>query len=262
MNIIALLNEKGGVGKTSLATHLAAGLAIRGERVMLVDSDPQGHATIAFGFAKEPGIHQLLTKQATFQDVMKVVPINRYAPEGATITGTLYLIPSNIDTRLIPGSIEDGLIVRRRFSELRNAIDTVIFDTSPTPSILHGSILMAVSGIIYPTKLEVWSFDGLRESMGHKKQFDTIRKSRSIPEIETLGIVPTMKRSKTVEHEANEELLRKSFGAQVWETVPERTIWAEVASAKKMVYALAPRSKAAGDAWKLVDKLQERVDAR
>ena len=59
MKIITLLNEKGGVGKTTIATHIAAGLAIRGQRVVLVDADPQGHATIAFGLTKGTGLLRL-----------------------------------------------------------------------------------------------------------------------------------------------------------------------------------------------------------
>ena len=70
MKIVTLLNEKGGVGKTTLATHLAAGLAIRGKRVILVDADPQGHATIAFGLSKEPGFYDLIVRNAPFQKVL------------------------------------------------------------------------------------------------------------------------------------------------------------------------------------------------
>lgn len=264
MKIITLLNEKGGVAKTTIATHIAAGLAIRGYRVVLVDADPQGHATIAYGLAKEPAFYDLIVRGAAFKDVLRLVPPERYTvPDSAgDVRGQLYVIPSNIETRSIPTSIEDGFIVLKRMNELRQAVDYVIFDTSPTPSLLHGSIYMATDGILYPTKLEVWSFDGLRESMVHKNQFTPIRQQYNLPEIEILGIIPTMKRQKTIEHKENERILKERFGELVWEAMPERTIWAEAASAKKMVYSIAPGSKTEGDAWRIVDTLMERVHAR
>ena len=65
--IISIASQKGGVGKTTLATHIAAGLAVKGHRVVLVDSDPQGHATVALGLPKEPGLYDLLVRDASFK---------------------------------------------------------------------------------------------------------------------------------------------------------------------------------------------------
>ena len=78
MKIITLLNEKGGVGKTTLATHIAAGLAFRGFRVVLVDADPQGHATVALGLPKEPGLYDLLVRDAPFKSVLRFIPAQVY----------------------------------------------------------------------------------------------------------------------------------------------------------------------------------------
>lgn len=78
MKIITLLNEKGGVGKTTIATHIAAGLAVRGMRVLLVDADPQGHATVSLGLQKEPGLYDLLVRDATFKSVLRFIPPKAY----------------------------------------------------------------------------------------------------------------------------------------------------------------------------------------
>ena len=71
MKIVTLLNEKGGVGKTTTATHLAAGLAIRGHRVLLLDTDPQGHATVTLGNKKMPGFYDLMVRNAAFEDIVR-----------------------------------------------------------------------------------------------------------------------------------------------------------------------------------------------
>jgi chromosome partitioning protein len=262
MKVISLLNEKGGVGKTTLATHLAAGLAIQGLKVVLIDADAQGHATMAFGLAKEPGFYNLIVRDADFREVLRLVPPERYAyaDDVAEITGQLMVIPSNVETRNISMSISDAFAVLKRVMQLRNAADVVIFDTSPTPSLLHSSIYMATDAIICPTLLEKWSFDGLRESIGHKNQFVPIRKQYNLGDIELLGIVPTMTRMQTLEHQDNLALLTKTFGDLVWDKIPVRTIWTEATSAKKTVFALAPGSKTEADAWNFVKRAMGVLD--
>lgn len=261
MKIVTLLNEKGGVGKTTVATHIAAGLAIRGNRVVLVDADPQGHATIAFGLPKEPGFYDLIVRNAPFQDVLRPVPAERFnlPDEAKNTTGQLLLVPSNAETRSIAVNTSDAFTVLKRFNQLRSAIDYVIVDTSPTPSLLHASIYMATDGIIYPTKCEAWSFDGLRESFDHKKSFTSLRQNYNLPDIQVLGIVPTMFRSKTTEHRENLNNLRQSFGDLVWKPLPVRTIWAEVASARRTVFSLAPGTATEADAWGLIDQLEAHI---
>jgi chromosome partitioning protein len=259
VNIITLLNEKGGVGKTTLATHIAAGLAIRGYRVVLADSDPQGNATTAFGAQKEPGFYDLIVRNAKFQDVLRLISPERYAlpDDAATIQGSLMLIPSNIESRNIAGSISDAFSVLRRFHQLRDMVDFVVFDTSPTPSLLHASIYMATDGIIYPTKCESWSFDGLRESLGHREQFDPLRMKYNLAPINVLGIVPIMFRTKTVEHSENLNLLKKAFGDIVWKPIPEAIIWAEAAGMKRSLFSIAPDSKATERMWDIIERLEK-----
>ena len=257
MKIITLLNEKGGVGKTTLAVHIAAGLAARGWRVLLIDADPQGHATVALGARKEPGLYEMLVREASFKDVLKVVPPQNYLPPETPSEGRLYLIPSNIETRVIPMMISDAMKVNKRVRMLKDVVDAVVFDTSPTPSLLHASIYLATDGIIYPTKCEYLSFDGLAESFQHRQASQPMREQYELGSITNLGIVPTMFRSSTLEHAENLKLLRQQFGSMVWRPIPQRTIWAEASSRHQTVFAIAPESKAASDAWHLVDKVEE-----
>lgn len=257
MQIITLLNEKGGVGKTTLATHISAGLALRGWRVVLADADPQGHATLGLGLSKEPGLYELLVRNSPFQHVMRSVPAEVYQPEEyEDIGGKLYVIPSNIETRNIANSISDAFAIEDRFRSLESSVDIVIFDTSPTPSLLHGSIYLATDFMIYPTKCEFLSFDGLSESMAHRDAAQSQREKWGLGKIHVMGIVPTMYRASTLEHSENLDRLRDRFGELVWPAISQRTIWAEAAALRQPVFAFAPNSNAAKDAWGLVERVE------
>lgn len=258
MKIITLLNEKGGVGKTTLATHIAAGLAIRGYRVVLADADAQGHATISLGLAKEPGLYNLLVRDTPFQDVLRHVPPEWYQPADDAVNngGELFLVPSNIETRSIATQISDAFTVLNRFSQLHGDIDVVIFDTSPTPSLLHGSIYLATDAIIYPTKCEYLSFDGLDFSLLHRQRMEPARNQWGLSPISILGIVPMMYRANTVLHQENLSDLRRQFGDVVWPEIAMRTGWAEASNISQLVYTFAPTSEAANEAWQLVDRVE------
>jgi chromosome partitioning protein len=259
MKIVTLLNEKGGVGKTTLATHIAAGLAVKGMRVLLVDADPQGHATVALGLQKEPGLYDLLVRDAPFKNVLRFIPPKVYQPDNQVTSGQLFVLPSNVETRNIASSISDSFAVTERFHELENSIDLIVFDTSPTPSLLHGSIYIATDSLLYPTTCEYLSFDGLVESIKHRQAAEAHRTQWGLDKIDVLGIVPTMFRAKTLEHSENFNQLRQQFGALVWDAIPQRTIWAEAAAIRRPVFSFAPDSQAAKDAWKLVGRVQEAL---
>lgn len=256
MKVITLLNEKGGVGKTTLATHIAAGLAVKDHRVLLIDADPQGHATVMCGLAKEPGLYDLLVRDAPFKEVLRFVPPDQYQIPGKPVVGQLFVIPSNVETRNIANSTSDAFGLHDRLQELESAIDFVVFDTSPTPSLLHGSIYLATDAIIYPTKCEYLSFDGLVESINHRNSAQTYRDKWNLGSINILGIVPTMFRTQTIEHAENLAALQKQFGKLVWPPMMQRTIWAEAATLRRPVFSAAPDSKAAGEAWTLVERVE------
>jgi len=256
MRIIALTNEKGGVGKSTIACALASGLAMRGYKVIIVDADPQGHATVSFGLKKEPGLYDLLVRETPFKEILRVPSPEVYSVPDQPVKGQLFVVPSNVETRSIPMQISDAFAVEDRFRELENAIDVVVFDTSPTPSLLHGSIYLATDAILYPTKCEFLSFDGLVESLTHREQIQPTRKRWGLENIEVMGIIPTMYRASTVVHQENLNQLKTRFGKLVWPEVAMRTTWAEASSAGQLVYRFAPESSAAREAWSIVDRVE------
>ena len=260
MKIITLLNEKGGVGKTTLSTHIASYLALKGMKVILVDADAQAHATVTLGIAKSSGFYDLMVRDESFQSVLRMVSPEVYEVPGEEVKGALYLIPSNVETRNIANSISDAFAIAEKFDEIRDVVDVVVFDTSPTPSLLHGAIYLATDAILYPTKCEFLSFDGLVESMKHRTQAETHRKRWGLDPIQMLGIIPTMYRGTTLEHEENLQEMKKMFGNAVWKPIPQRTIWTEITRMHSMVWTVAPQSQAAHDAFTLGERFVQELE--
>lgn len=261
MHVLTLLNEKGGVGKTTLATHLAAGLAVSGLRVMLIDADPQGHATLTFGLKKEAGLLNLLVNEWDFDEVIRVPnPVN-YQLVDKDVAGSLYVIPSDTGTRAIPSAMEDVTLLSTRLQEIEKDIDVVVFDTPPTPSLLHSSIYLATDGIIYPTECESFSMDGLAMSVNRRQNFDPLRLQINRKPIEIVGIIPNKYERNTVLHTEHLKVLLKAFGDQVWFPISKRTSWREAAAARKMIWTIGPDSKAAADAIKMVNRTMEKLKA-
>lgn len=264
MKTITFLNEKGGVGKTTLAVTLAAGLALRGKTVVMIDADPQGHTTIAFGMKKEPSFHDLVIRKSPFDKISYMIPKERYVPAGYIdqVKGRLILIPGDKETRTIAQNTDDAFGIIERVAEIIDYVDYVIFDTSPTPSLLHSMIYMATDGIIYPTQLEALSFDGLVSSMGNRRNYDAVRSQYGLPLTEILAVIPCRTRLKTLEHSSNMRNLLRTFGPEkVWRPIHERVAWAEAMGAKKSIFAHHPTSKAAEDGWRLIEQFENTVKA-
>lgn len=259
MQVITLINEKGGVGKTTLAINIACGLAARGSRVVVIDGDPQAHATIRLGVRKSPALYDLLVRDGEWTQAVRVVSPERFGIPGQSLpAGKLWVVPSNVETRNIASSISDADSLALRLDELKDMVDFVIIDTSPTPSLLHGAFYTATDKIIYPTKLSFTSFDGLVESIHRRMAADEARRKRwGLPPIHVAGIVPVEYRASTSEQQRNLDELKKQFGDLVWQPIPQRTIWTESESVALPVYALDPDGDAARDHWTLVDRLQE-----
>lgn len=250
MKTITILNEKGGVGKTTLAVNLAMGLAARGHRVLLVDAEEQGHATLATGANKYPGLYDLLVRDASFKDVLKAIDPAKY---GGTGKSMLYLLGSNVETRNIVHSISDAMKFKNRLAELVGRFDFCLVDTAPTPSLLHASIYYATDGLLIPTECEFLAFDGLAETLNRAKASAMIRQSGAL---RVLGIVPNKFRAGTSEHRENLQQLQARFGDQVWRPIPLSIVWPEAAMFALPVFAHAPSHDAAAQAWEMVDRVE------
>lgn len=263
MITITLQNEKGGVGKTTMAIHIAMWLAAHGYRVLFIDADPQGTGTLRCGLKKNPGLYDLMVRDAEWGEVSMRVPASRYQVPGGSPTGELNVVPSNVETRNIAMSIDDVATLGRRLEELREdgSVDFVIIDTSPTPSLLHASIYMATDGIIFPTELAFSSFGGLVDSLKRKSGADKARHSQyTLPAINVLGIVPMKARLNTIEQQINFEELKKQFGKKVLPVLPQSTLWTESEPTALPIWKLDAKHQATLGFFDFMDSLMIRIE--
>lgn len=259
MKTITLTNTKGGVGKTTNAVHIAAGLAMQGKRVCLIDADPQAHATVTLGLQKAPHLHDLLLRGANWEDMLSIPDLNHWTSPDTSPQGELYMVAGDIETRSIPMMTDDITVVLNRLIEVSEFFDVIIIDTSPTPSMLHGAIYLASDYLVYPTQCEKLSIEGLQNSFAQRQKTNASRHVLGLGEIQIAGIIPTMYRKSTSLHNYNVEALQQAFGSIVWQPLSLRTAWADAMQLDQTVFASNADQIAIQQAWGLIKKVREFI---
>lgn len=258
MKIIAVTNRKGGVGKSTMATHIGAGLAIRGYRVGMVDTDSQGHCSLMLGMPDENGLFNLMIEKQAFEDVLRPVPPEHYSTETDPAQGALFLLPSSDRTYQIPHMLkpEETFLFLQLMEEMgeQYALDVIIIDTNPTMSLFDGAIYLAADGYIYVTECERLSFDGIQKALEQMERFGKQRRQYLGRDSHIAGIIPNKLRADTRNHRHNISRLAEAFPGLVWPPVTLRTIWAEATNAEELVFTYAPVGNEASDAWEIVNR--------
>ena len=250
MKTYTVTNRKGGVGKSTIAAHVAGGLALRGLRVGLIDTDSQAHAGLMLGVRDGNGLYAALVEHKPLNHVVLDVP--KYE--------NLWLISSGDKTFRIAHEMSESdsfafVELCDRFAE-QYKLDVIIVDTAPSMSKLDGAIYLATDGFIYPTECEMLSLDGLREAIDQMKRFAATRQRYIQRDTEVIGIIPTKMRPNTSLHRHNIAMLAEAFPGLVWTPIRLKTLWAEATNAYELIYSYAPNGEEATDAWAVVERVQ------
>lgn len=266
MKIITFLNEKGGCGKTTTSVTLATLLAQSGSRVLLVDADSQGHATLSVRVKRRDGLYHLLKNNAPFDQVITAVPLDYYG--GDANNPTLWLIPSSEHTAQLAKGL-DARLLKSRLVQVTNLFDFAIIDTSPSISDLHLSFYVASDYLIYPTECTFMPMAGLFKSLQHRQDFvnwNENERQNNRPYVETapvLGILPTrFNGRKSVQHQ-NYGLLRGKYGeGAVFSPMRFLTEWEKASARQLPVNLLGYKNDAAFEAQRFVDEVLQKMEAQ
>jgi chromosome partitioning protein len=258
MKIIAVTNRKGGVGKSTVSTHVAAGLATHGFNVGLVDTDSQGHASLMLQMPDENGLYDALIAKRPLQEIVRLVPTEHYSTPDHPSTGNLYLLPSSDRTYKIPFELqqEESFLFLETMEEMGELyrLDVIIIDTNPTLNLFDGAVYLAADGYIYVTECERMALDGVQSAIEQMHRFSKRRQKYLGRESRILGIVPNKFRAKTNAHRDNITWLAEKYPGLVWNPVILRTVWVEAANYQELIYTFAPTGQETRDAWNMVER--------
>ena len=211
--IVAIANQKGGVGKTTTAVNLVASLANRGKKVLLIDCDPQGNATTGMGVDKTrvKSIYDVLLRDVSAKDAIVATRFGHVIASNADLAG------ANVELVDVKGR---EYIMKHRLSGIRDSYDFIFIDCPPSLELLTLNALVAADTVLVPVQSEFYALEGLSDLVG------TIRliNQRMNPELKVEGLVLTMYDPRTKLAVDVESALRMHFPGLVYDIKIPRTV--------------------------------------